>query len=83
MDECKPLIAGRSSCFAAEHRVHIMDMSVCCFKAGAYTRSLSSSTSAVPYPKYTLSTPKYPVIPPKHPLGNPYMHTLSHRKRLR
>jgi len=31
---CENLLdmAGRSSCFAAEHRVHIMDMTVCCFK---------------------------------------------------
>jgi hypothetical protein len=42
-------------------------------KAGAYTRTLLSSTWAVSDTRYTLNTPrhsKYLLTPPKHPLYN-------------
>jgi len=51
--------------------------------AGAYTRPLFSSTCAVFDTKYILNTPRNPLTPPTHPPNNPYMHSLSHRKRLR
>ena len=52
-------------------------------EAGAYTRPLSSSTSAVSDTKYTMNTPSYRRTPPKHPLNNPKIHPLYHTKRLR
>ena len=39
--------------------------------AGAYTRPLFGSTSAVSDTKYTLDTPYYPPKPTEHPLNNP------------
>jgi len=40
-------------------------------EAGAYTRPLSSSTSAVSDTKYTMKTAKSPFTPPIHPLNSP------------
>jgi len=52
-------------------------------EAGAYTRRLFSSTSAVSDAKLTLiAHSNIPPTPSKHPLNDRQLHPLSHRKRL-
>jgi hypothetical protein len=50
-------------------------------EAGAYTRSLFSSTLAVCDAQKHPTHPKCPLTPPSHGLHNPYAHPLSHKKR--
>jgi len=52
------------------------------FKAGAYTRPLFSSTSAVSDTKAHPEQPQYPMPPTEHTRNNPKLHPLSHRRRL-
>ena len=96
MDECKTLTDGfyqRQGCglskvsgYAFKCGWTLVDMkAACAAAAGAYTHFsaqpklyLTQNTPSIPP-----NTPDYPVTPDNHLLSNPYMHPLSHRKRLR
>jgi ribosomal protein S6 len=51
------------------------------YPAGAYTRSLFSSTCAVSDTKQHPTHPKYPLTSPQHGLHDPHARSLSHIKR--
>ena len=84
MNECKTLVIGLTICTYRHEGLRRGDFRQVLrsllasleqetgLQAGAYTRPLPSSTSAIVDTNYTLNSPKYLLTPPARPLNNPY-----------
>jgi hypothetical protein len=89
VDECKPLpvISFQQVMTGTGHAADPLTASRSPPAAAAAERLILVHFSAQPEPFLTQNTPythpNTPSTPPNHPLKNPYMHPLSHRKRLR